>query len=387
MTTRPALSSRDRLQAALDHREGDRIPFDLGATKMTGIGFAGYRRWLAAAGLTPLDPAPAVLDRIQQLAALPEPVLRHLGVDARGAFPRGGPVEERPQETDAFFDEWRIGWRRPEKDGLYYDVDRSPLPGDPDASEVDGYAMPDGGAAFRFAPLDARLSELVAMESGVVLNGFTSGAMEMVTRIRGYEDAMMDLALEPDRVGALLDGIVEAKAAFWEQALRIAGGRAQVAVEVDDLGTQQGLLFSRERYRAVLMPRHRRLFDFIHRASPGIRIFLHSCGAVREVIPDLIEAGVDILNPVQTSAAGMDPAGLKRDFGRDLVFWGGGVDTQRVLPFGTPAEVREDVKRRLDVLGPGGGFVFASIHNVQSDVPPANLEALFGTLRDSGAFG
>jgi uroporphyrinogen decarboxylase len=350
---------------------------------MTGIAIAGYRRLLAHLDWTALDPSPELMDRIQQLAVVPEPVLRQLEVDTRGVFPLGTPVEERAG-ADAFFDEWRIGWRRPDRDGLYYDVDASPMPGEPEASGLAGYRMPEGAADRRFGGMDARIGGLDRQGMGIVLNGFTSGAMEMVTRIRGYQEAMVDLALEPERVAYLLDGIVEQKMRYWTRALGIAGGRAQVAVEVDDLGTQQGLLFSRDLYRSILMPRHRRLFEHIHRTSPGIRVFLHSCGAVREVIPDLIEAGVDILNPVQTSAAGMEPVGLKRDFGKDLVFWGGGVDTQRILPFGTPEEVREDVKRRIDTLAPGGGFVFSSIHNVQSDVPPANLAALLETLHTFG---
>ena len=379
----PEVSSRERLQAALDHRESDRVPFDLGATKMTGIAIGGYQRLLAQLDWTALDPSPELMDRIQQLAVVPEPVLRQLGVDTRGVFPLGTPVEERAG-LDAFFDEWRIGWRRPDRDGLYFDVDESPLPGEPEDGGIEGYRMPQGAADRRFGGMEVRIGGLDIQGMGIVLNGFTSGAMEMVTRIRGYQEAMVDLALEPERVAYLLDGIVEQKMHYWTRALGIAGGRAQVAVEVDDLGTQQGLLFSRDLYRSVLMPRHRRLFEHIHRTAPGIRVFLHSCGAVREVIPDLIEAGVDILNPVQTSAAGMDAAGLKRDFGKHLVFWGGGVDTQRILPFGTPEEVREDVKRRIDILAPGGGFVFSSIHNIQSDVPPANLEALFETLHTFG---
>jgi len=383
MTPETALSSRERLAAALAHREGDRVPFDLGATKMTGVCIGGYRRLLPRMGWEALDPEPRLLDRIQQLADVPEAVLVQAGVDARGVFPRGAAVDERPGE-DAFYDEWRIGWRRPDRDGLYYDVDRSPLPDEPDEGTLAAYVAPRGDEPWRFERMADRFAELEARGAGIVLNGFTSGAMEMVTRLRGYQDAMMDLVLEPDRVGYLLDLLVEAKMRYWTEALRVAGGRVQVAVEVDDLGTQQGLLFSRERYRAVLFPRHRRLFEHIHRTAPGIKVFLHSCGSVREVLPDLIEAGVDILNPVQTSAAGMEPVRLKREFGRDLVFWGGGVDTQRILPFGTPEEVRDDVKRRIEILAPGGGFVFASIHNVQSDVPAANLASLLRTLHDEG---
>jgi uroporphyrinogen decarboxylase len=368
-------SSHERLRAALEHRESDRVPLDFGATKTSGICIGAYRALLGYLGWDGYDPEPRLMDRIQQLAYLPEPVLGRMLVDTRGVYPVPGTSAER-QGLDAFFDEWGIGWNRPDLDGLYYDVDISPLPAEPDGDALMAYPVPNGGADFRVSGMARRFETLHSAGAGIVLNGVTSGAMEMVTRIRGYQDAMMDLVLQPDRVGYLLDCIVEAKMRYWERALAISAGRALVAVEVDDLGTQNGLLFSRDTYRSILFPRHRRLFDFIHRQSPGIKVFLHSCGAVSGLIPDLIEAGVDILNPVQTSAAGMDPVGLKRDFGSALVFWGGGVDTQSVLPFGTPDEVRDDVHRRLDIFAPGGGYVFGSIHNVQSDVPPRNLAAM-----------
>jgi len=371
---------RERLQAALEHRESDRVPLDFGSTKTSGICIGAYKALLACSGWDGLDPAPCLMDRIQQLAYLPEPVLERMRVDTRGIYPVSGPSVER-QGLDAFFDEWKIGWNRPDRDGLYYDVDVSPPPTEPESQELAGYPVPDGGADFRLSGMAARFESLHSAGAGIVLNGVTSGAMEMVTRIRGFQEAMMDLVLEPDRVGYLLDRIVETKMRYWERALAISAGRALVAVEVDDLGTQNDLLFSRETYRSILFPRHRRLFDFIHRQSPGIKVFLHSCGAVSELIPDLIKAGVDILNPVQTSARGMDPARLKRDFGSELVFWGGGVDTQSVLPFGTPEQVSDDVHRRLDILAPGGGFVFGSIHNVQSDVPPQNFIAMLEAFR------
>jgi uroporphyrinogen decarboxylase len=132
-------------------------------------------------------------------------------------------------------------------------------------------------------------------------------------------------------------------------------------------------------------PRHRELFDFIHKRSRA-KVFFHSCGSVRAVIPDLIEIGCDILNPVQVSAPGMDSAELKREFGKDLVFWGGGVDTQRVLGTGSPEQVREDTKRHIQDLMPGGGFIFNTVHNIQSNVPPENIMAMWETLQEYGVY-
>ncbi len=148
---------------------------------------------------------------------------------------------------------------------------------------------------------------------------------------------------------------------------------------------QERLLFSPITYRRLVKPRHKRLFEFIKAQAP-VKLFFHSCGAIRPLIPDLIEVGVDILNPVQIAAAGMDPAALKRDFGRDLVFWGGGVDTQRVLGTGTPAQVRDDVRRNIEALAPGGGFVFAAVHDIQANVPAENIMAMWDAWHEYGAY-
>jgi uroporphyrinogen decarboxylase len=154
----------------------------------------------------------------------------------------------------------------------------------------------------------------------------------------------------------------------------------------DDYGTQASQLISPNMYRRLLKPRYAVLLAEMRRLAPEVITFFHSCGNVRPLIPDFIELGVDILNPIHIRAAGMEPAALKRDFGRDLVFWGGGVDTQGVLPHGTPVEVRDDVRRNLEALAPGGGYVFNTVHNIQPDVPPANIMAMYRAWREYGAY-
>ncbi len=146
------------------------------------------------------------------------------------------------------------------------------------------------------------------------------------------------------------------------------------------------LLVSPNLLKEIYFPRYKQLFEAIKRWNPKAKIFFHSCGAIRPIIPDLIEAGVDILNPVQYSARGMELEGLKNDFGKDVVFWGGGIDTQKILPFGKPQEVRDEVKRVLDIMAPGGGFVFATVHNIHSDVPTENIEAMLETLFEYGRY-
>jgi uroporphyrinogen decarboxylase len=183
----------------------------------------------------------------------------------------------------------------------------------------------------------------------------------------------------------MLDRLVEFKCAFWERALSEVGDLVDVVIEADDLAGQQALLLSPRSYRTLIKPRHQRLFSFIKDQAP-VKIFFHSCGAVRPILGDFIDAGIDILNPVQISAAGMDLRELKAEFGRDVVFWGGGVDTQWVLGSGTPEQVREDVRRNIEALAPGGGFVFAAVHDIQANVPPENIVAMWQAWQEYGAY-
>jgi uroporphyrinogen decarboxylase len=158
-----------------------------------------------------------------------------------------------------------------------------------------------------------------------------------------------------------------------------------VVVEADDSGGQNALLMSPRTYRSLIQPRHRRLFSFIKDQAP-VKVFYHTCGAVRKLIPDLIDAGIDILNPVQIGAKGMDLHELKQEFGRDLVFWGGGVDTQSVLGTGTPMEIKDHVRQNIEALAPGGGFVFAAVHDIQANVPPENIMAMWEAWRAYGSY-
>jgi uroporphyrinogen decarboxylase len=203
--------------------------------------------------------------------------------------------------------------------------------------------------------------------------------------MRGFIDCYTDLANNPKLAGKIMNHLLEMKMAFWERVLGILGDTIDVVIQSDDLGGQQGLLISPRTYRTLIKPLHRQMFDFIHARSRA-KIFYHSCGAVRPLIPDLIDTGVDILNPVQVSAVGMDTAELKREFGRDLTFWGGGVDTQGVLGSGSVQQVREEVKRRLGDLMSGGGFVFGTVHNVQGNVPPENIMAMWETVNEYGKY-
>jgi uroporphyrinogen decarboxylase len=204
--------------------------------------------------------------------------------------------------------------------------------------------------------------------------------------MRGFEQYYVDLALNQDYVALMLDRLLEWKCVFWKHALEQIGDLVDIVVEADDLGGQTSPLMSPKTYRSLIQPRHKRLFSFIKTQAP-VKLFYHTCGAVRAFIPDLIDAGVDILNPVQISSPGMDLVELKHEFGRDLVFWGGGVDTQRVLGTATLEEIRQHVKRNIEALAPGGGFVFATVHDIQANVPPENIMAMWETWKTHGVYG
>jgi uroporphyrinogen decarboxylase len=183
----------------------------------------------------------------------------------------------------------------------------------------------------------------------------------------------------------MLDRLVEFKCAYWERALREIGDLVDVVIEADDLASQNALLMSPKTYRSLIKPHHQRLFSFI-KDQDAVKVFYHSCGAIRPLIGDLIDMGIDILNPVQISAKDMDLRELKQEFGQDVVFWGGGVDTQGVFYSGTPDQVREDVKRNIEALAPDGGFVFAAVHDIQADVPPENILAMWKAWQEYGGY-
>jgi len=201
--------------------------------------------------------------------------------------------------------------------------------------------------------------------------------------IRGVEEWYLATLAYPGYIKQVFEKQCEIALKNVELLAKAVGDKVQVVfVSGTDFGTQNGLFLSAETYRALYKPYQKAVNDKIH-ALTSWKVFIHSCGAIHEIIPDFIEAGFDILNPVQVSAKGMDPSWLKKEFGNDMVFWGGGVDTQKTLPFGTPEEVYREVRRNIDIFSPGGGFVFNSVHNIQSNVPVENILAMFRAVNDA----
>jgi uroporphyrinogen decarboxylase len=214
--------------------------------------------------------------------------------------------------------------------------------------------------------------------------GLCAGLFEMHQRVRGMENAMLDPFLFPVNSDKLVGKLADLKIEFWDGLLDEIGDVIDIAGEGDDYGTQQSQLISPDQFREYYKPHFTRLLKFIKQKAPNVKLLFHSCGNVRPIIPDFIEMGVDLLNPVHITATGMEPVQLKKDFGNDIVFWGGGVDTQHVLPNGTPEQVKDDVKRNIEALAPGGGFVFATVHNIQAEVPPQNILAMVEAIKEIG---
>ncbi|MGD9495386.1 MAG: uroporphyrinogen decarboxylase family protein [Armatimonadota bacterium] len=382
------MTSRERVLAALSHKEPDRVPFDLGTTFVTGIHCIAYERLLRGLGLGELEPQP-LLDPLQQLATPHEQVLRELGVDTRSTYLKlpgralsGGDEDEHYRYTT---DEWGLVRRMPKEGGLYYDMCAHPLVGVETMAEVEAYAWPDPLASVDLDAMERACREIRRSgDYALIVGGFGAGLLELLLWLQGYDQGYVNLLANEAVTEAILDQVLRLKIIYAEAVLERVGPYADIFYNGDDLGHQDRPMIRREWFDRILRPRYEQYHEAIRRHAPHVKLFFHSCGSVVELLPDVIETGIDILNPVQVSAAGMgDTAALKRDFGADLVFWGG-IDTQRVLPHGSPQDVRDEVKRRIDDLAPGGGYVLNCVHNIQADVPVENILAIVEALDEFG---
>jgi uroporphyrinogen decarboxylase len=380
---------RERVLATLAHREPDHVPLDIGGTDVTGINVQTYRRLLPLLGC-PLPAEIPVLDLVTQIAAIDEGALERLDAHCRGFFPAASSTWEFVQKENAearwFTDEWGITWRMPLPHGHYYDIARHPLAG-ATLEEVRCHPWPDPADSARRAGLRQALESTHAGgRHAVILSGISGGGpMELGAWLAGFSNFFAALIADPALADELLDRALEIKLRYWQAILPEVADYVDIISESEDLGVQDRLMVSPRTFRAHIKPRLRQLIQGVKAVAPNVKVLLHSDGAILPILPDLIEIGVDILNPVQVSAAGMgDTAFLKREYGRDLVFWGA-IDTQHVLPFGSPAEVETEVRRRIDDLAPGGGYVLASVHNIQADVPAANVIAMREAWRRYGA--
>jgi uroporphyrinogen decarboxylase len=383
------MTSRERVRLALNHKEADRIPVDLGATIVSSIANRTYLELEKYLGL-PIDEI-KVLDYVQQLPYVSEALMQRFDVDFRmvqlpAATTSGVKIFEEG-DYYAFFDRWGSKLHMPKTGGFYFDWVDFPIK-EASMSALDAYQWPRPDSREVNAQLGQLAKQLYdtsdyALVGSAVIGG---GIFEQPARVMGLENFLMALISEPAFADRLMETITDIYIESCNSYLDYVGPYIQVFTYWDDVAGQNGWLINPELYRKMIKPKQKRLVEAIKKKTDA-KLFYHACGATRDLIPDLIELGFDILNPVQVSARGMDTKTLKTEFGRDIVFWGGGVDTQHVLPFGKPQEVAEEVKRRIDDLAPGGGFVFAAVHNIQALVPPENIVAAFDAARQYGHYG
>lgn len=412
------MTPRERILAAVEHRQPDLVPIDFGATPSSGISAIAYGNFKRQLGLP--QGHTRVYDVVQQLAQPEDFILDRFRVDVvdLGRAFNTEPEDWRPitlaDGQPAFYPIWFHpeqqsdgSWVARMRDGL--DIAHMPAGGTFfDQSYfpyLDGYPedfcqlSKEMGrilwSALVHSPWDhasdpnfweelrTRALALRQASDRAILIVAGCNLFEWGTFLRRMDNFLMDLATEPAKVEALLDALMEWHLGMLGKVCDRVGDVADIIRFGDDLGTNNGPFMSPATYRRFFKPRHRILCDFVHKQT-RMKTFLHSCGSIRALLPDLIEAGFDIINPVQTNCRGMEPEGLKADFGKDICFWGGGCDTRMVLPKASARQVKEHVKRRLEIFMPGGGFVFNTIHNILPEVPPQNIEAMFEAVHEFG---
>jgi uroporphyrinogen decarboxylase len=374
----PMMTSRDRILKALNHEEPDRLPLDLGSSFVTGIARIAYTNLMKYLGK---EIKIEFYDTLQQLVVVDDELLKELEVDVRGLIPnitRKNPEIEETGSTRVFTDEWGVRWEMPEG-SLYFNLVKSPLAGEITEDDIDNFTFPDTDDPKLLDGLDVKAKKYYEDGYAVILESVCAGIFEMSCRIRGTQDFLMDLAVNPELACKLMDRLVELKIQFYGMSSKQLGQYIQFIREGDDVAGQETMMISMNMYRKLIKPRHEKLFKAQKEMFPQpFYVFLHSDGQVYDLLNDFIEIGMDILNPVQVTGKSLDD--IKREFGDRISFWGGGCDTQKVLPFGTPEEVSQDVKKRIESLSPKGGFIFCPVHNIQADVAPENIMAMYETL-------
>lgn len=414
------MTSRERVLAAINHREPDCVPLDLGATPSSGISAIAYGNLLSELGRADLPIL--IYDVVQQLAQPDMSVLDGFGVDVLDI---GRMFNDRPSDwapvtmangRDAFYPAWYHPIRREDGSYVTYDDDGarvlSKMPARATFFDQTYFPYVDGYPES-YESLDCEMNRIMwsrhvhspwdhasdegfwetLREKTLRLRAETDKALMVVcgcnlfewgTFLRRIDNFLMDLACDPVNVERLLDELMIRHLSTLEKVCASVGDIVDIIRFGDDLGTTQGPFMSPETYRALFKPRHRMLCDYV-KSHSRMHTFIHSCGSIALLMPDLIEAGIEIFNPVQTNAWGMDPETLKREFGRDCTFWGGGIETAGMLNIGTPEAIKAQVCRRMEIFSKGGGFVFNTVHNILPDVPAKNIVAMFSAVRDFNA--
>ena len=421
------LTSRERVRLALEHQEPDRVPLDLGASTVTGMHVDAVYHLRQALGLDPPGTPIKVIEFVQMLGEVKPDLRDALGVDtvllagtgtafgfamegwkewrtfagSPALVPAGFNTEPEPNGDLLLYpagDHSAPPSGRMPRGGLYFDVIVRQPPLDEAHLQVEDNLEEFGPISSQELEHYRRQAEelYTQTDKAIVLNlgALALGNIARVPApglryprgIRDVEEWYVSLCSRPDHIYKIFERQTEINLLNLQRIFEVVGNRVTVAyLSGTDFGAQNGPFVSPQTYRRLFLPFHKQINDWVHRHTTW-KTFIHSCGSVWALVEDFIAAGFDILNPVQCSAANMDPVELKKKFGDRITFWGGGVDTQSTLPFATAQEVREQVRERIGAFGPGGGFVFNAVHNVQALVPVENVLAMYQAAHDFGGY-
>ncbi len=382
------MTPRERLNVALNHQEPDRVPLDLGGFQ-TGIHRRAYADLIKHLGL---NEEIRTLDPVQQLAVPSETVLERFHIDVRyicAGAPDGfdatvKQVTRNGRLWHELTDEFGVVWSMPDDQMLYMDITHHPL-ANATIDDIADYPFPKGNDPSRFAGLRKKAQELRKETPYAISTGIGGVIYENAWYMRGLEQWYCDTGLNPEFCAALLDRIMQFWKDYYTGFMAEVGDLIDVVMMGDDLAGQDGPLFSPKFYKKVVKPRQKELVQHV-RSLTRAKTWYHTCGNCTVYIPELVDNGIDIINPVQTCCRDMEPVGLKKQFGKDIVFWGGGIDAQHILPVATPEVVREEVRKNIEIFKPGGGYVFNNVHNIQFGVPPENIVAMYDQAYESSFY-
>lgn len=370
------MTHKERALAALNHQETDRIPIDFGSTISTTIIKPAYENLKNHLGFQ--HETQFMVPRAQTVIP-DDQVLHRFDVDfcgiRLGNF-RGGNYRELDSTT--VMDAWGITWKKAEG-GHFINVNGPFQNAEPKLDLLENHIWPNPDEPGLYEGLGERAAHFRRTTDRAIVLDLPLGILHQCEFLRGFGEFLMDLLINPEFALRMMERAADIWIRITQNALNIVGKDVDIVSWADDLSSQEAPLFSPKIYRDLVKPRHRRMVQAIKSAA-DVKIHYHTCGAVYDLVGDLIDIGVDALNPLQVSARNMDPARLKRDFGKRLSFWGG-IDTHRLLPFGSPSEVRKEVRKMIDLMGKGGGYILATVHNIQAEVPPENIVAMFEEAR------
>lgn len=372
------MTSRERVLTTLGHKEPDRVPISLGCAPSSMAPLA-YRKLKKYLGIK--EQGDEIVGK-EVVIKFDERILQKFEVDFRCVYLN--PLRNWKSKTyqdGTFTDEWGIRYKRM---GDYLEIVDHPLK-DAIVEDLQTYNWPNPHYPGRTDGVRKRAKELYETTDYAIDSYFTASIFEQSWYLRGFEKFLADLVINQKFAEALLDKVLEIQKGFFEEYLKAVGDYIHIVRVFDDLGMQTNLFINPSLYRKLIKPQHKELYRFIKQKTKA-KLLHHSCGAIYPLIGDLIEIGLDILNSMQPKALGMgNPEKLKREFGETICFHGG-VDIQEILPFGTPRQVKEEVKKRIRGFAPGGGYILATAHNIQADVPPRNVVAIFEAAREYGEY-